>query len=185
MTSAADRELLLKIARHAIAAHVGAQAPFAADKRDVLSRQAGVFVSIHRRGDLRGCIGHISADLRLDQVIPQCAVASCSQDPRFKPLDRAELDEIEIELSILGPLESIAGPDDIEIGRHGLLIEQDRRRGLLLPQVATEWKWDAPTFLAQTCRKAGLPADAWKRADHLWRFEAEVFSESPAPSADR
>ena len=192
MTSPADRELLLRLARHAIATHVGAGTQAASASSEVLARKAGVFVSLHRsakasaeRGDLRGCIGHIAADLRLDQVVPQCAVASCSQDPRFKPLDCAELGEIEIELSLLGPLEAIAGPDDIEIGRHGLLVEHDRRRGLLLPQVATEWKWDAATFLVQTCRKAGLPADAWKRADHLWRFEAEVFSDRSAPDADR
>lgn len=179
MTSADDRALLLRLARHAIAAHVtgGSPAP-AGGESDVLARLGGVFVSLHRHGDLRGCIGHLAADTRLDHVVPQCAVASCSQDPRFPPVDRAELDEIDIELSLLGPLEAINGPGDIEIGRHGLLVEQDRRRGLLLPQVATEWKWSAEMFLAQTCRKAGLHADAWKRADHLWRFEAEVFGEN-------
>jgi AmmeMemoRadiSam system protein A len=177
MTNDSDRALLLRLARNAIAAHVAGTSPEQLAQNDVLSRRAGVFVSVHRDGDLRGCIGHLAADVRLDQVIAQCAVAACSEDPRFKPVTSAELEDIDIELSILGPLEAITGPDDIEIGRHGLLVEQDRRRGLLLPQVATEWKWDAVTFLAQTCRKAGLPADAWKRADHLWRFEAEVFGE--------
>ena len=177
MTNAADRALLLRVARSAIAAHLTGGSPAAVGQSDVLSRMGGVFVSVHRHGDLRGCIGHLAADLPLDQVIAQCAVAACSQDPRFPPVTAAELDDIDIELSILGPLEAISGPGDIEVGRHGLLVEQDRRRGLLLPQVATEWKWDAVTFLAQTCRKAGLHADAWKRADHLWRFEAEVFGE--------
>lgn len=178
MTSAADRGVLLRLARNAIAAHVAGGLPQPAGDSDVLSRSGGVFVSVHRHGYLRGCIGHIAADVRLDQVIPECAVAACSQDPRFKPVTSAELDEIDIELSLLGPLEAITRPDDIEIGRHGLLVEQDRRRGLLLPQVATEWKWDAVTFLAQTCRKAGLPMDAWKNGATVWRFEAEVFGES-------
>jgi AmmeMemoRadiSam system protein A len=201
MIDAADRALLLRLARNAIAAHVTGVPPQplapseveGAEESDILARRGGVFVSLHQRrakasverGDLRGCIGHIAADLRLDQVIPQSAVASCSRDPRFKPIGRSELDDIDIELSLLGPLEPIGGPDDIEIGRHGLLVEQGHRRGLLLPQVAVEWKWDAPAFLAQTCRKAGLPADAWKRADNLWRFEAEVFGEATVPTVDR
>jgi uncharacterized protein (TIGR00296 family) len=90
-----------------------------------------------------------------------------------------ELPEIQIEMSLLGPLEPIAGAADIEIGRHGLLVELGRQRGLLLPQVATEWQWDAVTFLSQTCRKAGLPADSWQQGAivKLWRFDAEVFGE--------
>ena len=178
MTSPEDRGLLLGLARNAITAYVAGVSPAPAGESDVLARLGGVFVSLHHRGELRGCIGHIAADLPLAQVIPQSAVASCSQDPRFAKVTPTELDDIDIELSLLGPLEAIKGPDEIEIGRHGLLVEQDRRRGLLLPQVAAEWKWDAATFLAQTCRKAGLTADAWKRADHLWRFEAEVFGEN-------
>ena len=172
-----QRQALLKIARDAITAHVNRERSHDVPGDGPETTLAGVFVSIHKHGDLRGCIGHIAADRRLDQVIPQCAVSACSQDPRFKPVDRAELEEIDIELSLLGPLEAIAGPEDIEIGRHGLLIEHERRRGLLLPQVATEWKWDAATFLAQTCRKAGLPNDAWKQGATIWRFEAEVFGE--------
>ena len=178
MTDANDRAVLLRIARNAIGAHVASAPPLPIGTSDVVARRGGVFVSVHHRGDLRGCIGRISADRRLDEVIAQCAVSACSADPRFKPVTRSELAEIDIELSLLAPLEAIAGPDEIEIGRHGLLVEHDRRRGLLLPQVATEWKWDAVMFLAQTCRKAGLAADVWKRADALWRFEAEVFGET-------
>ena len=88
-----------------------------------------------------------------------------------------ELAGLEIEVSLLGPLEPIASPDDIEVGRHGLLVERDWQRGLLLPQVATEWRWDRETFLAQTCHKAGLPRDAWKQGARVWRFEAEVFGD--------
>jgi uncharacterized protein (TIGR00296 family) len=110
-------------------------------------------------------------------VIVRCAVAACSRDPRFPPVTESELGEIELELSLLGPLEPIARADDIEIGTHGLVVEQGWHRGLLLPQVAIEWNWDRETFLAHTCQKAGLVNDAWKRGAKLWRFSAEVFGE--------
>ena len=143
-------------------------------------RRGGVFVTIHRRGELRGCIGHLEPDDSLSRIVARCAVAACSDDPRFPAVTPDELPQIQIELSVLGPLEPAAGPSDVEVGRHGLVIEMGRLRGLLLPQVATEWHWDAATFLAQTCRKAGLPADSWRHGATVWRFEAEVFGE-PAP----
>jgi len=102
----------------------------------------------------------VERTLPLGKVVPQCAVAACSTDPRFPPVTAAELEQI-----------------DIEIGRHGLMVEHGWQRGLLLPQVATEWNWDAETFLAQTCHKAGLPRDVWKKGAKVWRFEAEVFGE--------
>jgi AmmeMemoRadiSam system protein A len=182
MTNEHDRATLLEIAREAITAHVtgGAGGPERPAQRTealaaLRSRRGGAFVSVHHHGDLRGCIGYIAADRRLTEVIAQCAVSACSADPRFTPVSGSELADIGIELSLLGPLDPISGPDGVEIGRHGLVVERDRSRGLLLPQVATEWKWDALTFLAQTCRKAGLPADAWKLGASIWRFEAEVF----------
>jgi len=173
-----DRRLLLRIARDAIVAHVTGTTPLSAEPADVLSRPGGTFVTIHRHGDLRGCIGHIEANEPLGVVVPRCAVAACSRDPRFPPVTAPELPEIDLELSLLGPLEPIAGPDQIEIGRHGLVVERGWHRGLLLPQVATDWDWDAPTFLAQTCAKAGLPSDAWRNGATLWRFDAEVFGEN-------
>jgi AmmeMemoRadiSam system protein A len=179
------REALLKIARDAIMAHVLNDKPREIAPAALATTFAGAFVSLHRHGDLRGCIGHIEANLPVAHVVAQCAVSACTADPRFPAVKADELPEIDIELSILGPHELIAGPEEIEVGRHGLLVERDGRRGLLLPQVATEWKWDAPTFLAQTCRKAGLPMDAWKNGASVWRFEAEVFSERPDPSAGR
>ena len=177
VTSDPDRELLLRVAREAIAAHVGAGAAHVPSDAPVLQQFAGAFVTIHNRGDLRGCIGHIEPTELLAHVIPRCAVAACSTDPRFPPVTASELDDISIEISVLGPLEPIAGPADIEVGRHGLVVEMGWQRGLLLPQVAPEWNWDAETFLAHTCHKAGLPRDAWQRGARLWRFEAEVFSE--------
>jgi AmmeMemoRadiSam system protein A len=186
-----ERKTLLEIARDAITAHVHRE-PFDAAQGKPFefaeggpAMLAGAFVSIHKHGGLRGCIGHIEADRPVAQVVAQCAVSACASDPRFPPVDGAELSAIEIELSILGPLEPIDGPDRVDVGRHGLLVALDRRRGLLLPQVATEWDWDAATFLAQTCRKAGLPMDAWKNGASVWRFEAEVFGEAMAPAADR
>jgi AmmeMemoRadiSam system protein A len=180
MTSDADHALLLEIAREAIAAHVNPHSAVHSAIRDLQSatpqRRAGAFVTIHHRGDLRGCIGHIEASEPLGRVVARCAIAACSADPRFKPITPAELDEIGVEISVLGPLESIAGPQDIEVGRHGLVVEDGWHRGLLLPQVATERQWDAGTFLSETCRKAGLSRDAWRHGATLWRFEADVFS---------
>lgn len=177
MTSEADRRLLLQLAREAIVAHVAGGAVPAPASADVLGRFSGVFVTLHKQGGLRGCIGHIEADGPLGALIPRCAIAACSTDPRFPPVSVAELPELEIELSIVGSLEPIADPADFEIGRHGLLVEREWRRGLLLPQVATERRWGRNQFLAQTCHKAGLPGDAWKEGADVWRFEAEVFGE--------
>jgi AmmeMemoRadiSam system protein A len=178
MTSEVDRQALLRLAREAIDAHVtGAPAP-AADVCDAASSLGAAFVTVHNHGELRGCIGHVDVDEPLGHVIARCAVAACSSDPRFPPVTAAELPALDLELSLLGPFEPIAGPDDIAVGRHGLVVEMGWHRGLLLPQVAPEWHWDRETFLAQTCHKAGLPRDAWKQGAKMWRFEAEVFGET-------
>jgi len=185
MTSDADRALLLRLAREAITSHVkGIRNPESAIRNPqsaILERLGGAFVSLHARGDLRGCIGHIQANEQLGAVVPRCAVSACSSDPRFPPVTEAELADVEIEISLLGALEPISSALEIEIGRHGLLVEQGWHRGLLLPQVATEFQWDARTFLAQTCHKAGLPRDAWMRDAQVFRFEAEVFAEPGRP----
>jgi AmmeMemoRadiSam system protein A len=178
MTSDHDRALLLRLAREAISAHVGVVRADVPVMSGVLARLGGAFVTLHNHGDLRGCIGHIEPTEPLGGVVARCAVAACSSDPRFPRIAPAELDEIDIEISLLGPIEPIAGPQDVEVGRHGLVVESGRQRGLLLPQVAIEWSWDAEAFLAQTCHKAGLPRDAWKHGAKLWRFEAEVFGEA-------
>lgn len=182
MIDAADRAALLALAREAISRRVSpgrrevARDP-AADATFAQRTNAAAFVTLHRGGELRGCIGHLGTDQPLAQVIPRCAVAAATEDPRFAPVTGEELDRLDLEISVLTPLEPIRGPGDIEVGRHGLVVEQGWNRGLLLPQVATEWHWDAETFLAHTCRKAGLPMDAWKHGARLFRFEAEVFGE--------
>jgi len=177
LTSHADRQLLLALARGALTACVTSQTMPASSGSDVLARLAGAFVSLHKRGQLRGCIGHVEADEPLARVVPRCAVAAASADPRFPPVASEELSDISIELSILGALEPMTTSVEVEIGRHGLVVEKGWNRGLLLPQVATEWNWDRERFVAETCRKAGLPPDAWTRGATLWRFEAEVFAE--------
>jgi AmmeMemoRadiSam system protein A len=177
VTSEADRQLLLGVARRALTAHVTGAPAAEAEWNDVLLRPAGVFVTLHCHGELRGCIGHIEASEPLGRLVARCAVAAGTSDLRFPAVTPAELAHLDIELSILGPLESISTLDHIEIGRHGLLVELGSRRGLLLPQVATEWKWNKETFVAETCRKAGLPPDAWKTGAQIWRFGAEVFGE--------
>ncbi len=182
MTNDADRMRLLQLARHAITAHVTGAPPPAVEPAWLPSRRGGAFVTLHKEGELRGCIGHLEANDLLTWVVARCAVAASSDDPRFPAIGHAELSLIDIEISLLGVFERIAGPADVEVGRHGLLVEHGRQRGLLLPQVAVEWKWDAATFLNQTCRKAGLPTEGWRNGAVAWRFEAEVFSEPHGPS---
>jgi AmmeMemoRadiSam system protein A len=139
---------------------------------------SGVFVTIKRAGRLRGCLGTLQLRTDLASEVARCAVDSAREDPRFPPLSPAELADIGLEISVLGPLERIpAAPGAFTIGRHGLVVEQGYFRGLLLPQVAVEWGWTPEQFLAQTCVKAGLPPDAWRDAN-LYRFAAEVFGES-------
>lgn len=138
---------------------------------------SGAFVTLKRHGELRGCIGTLVCRGPLAEEVARVAVSAAREDPRFQPVSPAELGDLDVEVSVLGPLERIDPLDAtaVEVGRHGLVVEQGHRRGLLLPQVATEWNWDRETFLAQTCRKAGLPLDAWRRGATVYRFEADVF----------
>lgn len=138
---------------------------------------SGAFVTLKKRGDLRGCIGTLECRRSLAEEVARVAMRAACEDPRFPPVSPSELDDLDIEVSVLGPLEQIDPFDEdaIVIGRHGLVVEQGRRRGLLLPQVATEWNMDREAFLAQTCAKAGLPADAWRRGAIVYRFAADVF----------
>lgn len=170
-----ERSQLLALARQVLVAAVRGTAPPPVDAAD-FDRRAGAFVTLTRHGELRGCIGHIEPQ-RLGDVIGRCAAAAALEDPRFPPVSEPELSRIHIELSILGPLEPLTDPSQIEIGRHGLVIAARGRRGLLLPQVATEWGWTPVRFLEQTCVKAGLPADAWQQGAQIFLFEAEIFDE--------
>lgn len=177
MTNEPERRRLLNIARDAIVAHLGGLPAPAVTPDDPNGLRGGAFVTLHAGEVLRGCIGHLERDELLVRVVARCAVAAASADPRFPAVTASELAELSIELSLLGPLEPISEAAQIEVGRHGLLIERGWSRGLLLPQVATEWRWDREQFLAHTCQKAGLPPTAWKQDARLWRFEAEVFGD--------
>jgi hypothetical protein len=179
-----DRRRLLQEARRAVSEALAGRSAVPAEPEGVLGLRAGVFVSFHRHGELRGCIGHPDGDQPLAAVVAHCAVAAATEDPRFASVTRAELDDCEIELSVLGPIEPVDKVDDIIVGRHGLIVEQEWHRGLLLPQVAREQRWDRDTFLARTCAKAGLPGDAWKRGATIMKFEAEVFSDADAPDGE-
>lgn len=141
-----------------------------------LNEKFGAFVTLSLDGNLRGCIGHVIGDIPLWETVHEMARQAAFHDPRFPALNPKEFERVGIEISILSPLTPCPDPSLIEVGRHGLLINKDSQSGLLLPQVPAEWGWDRETFLAQTCSKAGLPADAWKSPDaNLFWFEAEVF----------
>ena len=173
----AERDEVIRHARSSLVAYLtGGIAPLP-PAEGAFAEAAGVFVTLRRQHELRGCIGHVESDRPLGMLIGRTAIAAATSDPRFPPLTQAELDAITIEVSVLGRLEAVVSIDQIEVGRHGLVIEQGRNRGLLLPQVAIEWQWDREAFLAHTCQKAGLPHDAWKRGAAIWRFEAEVIEE--------
>jgi len=140
--------------------------------------RAGAFVTLRVNGALRGCIGYPEPQLPLIEVVERCAVSAAISDPRFPPVTVFEWSSVYLEISVLGPIELVCDVSEIDVGHHGLVVELGRRRGLLLPQVATEWNWDATEFAAQTCVKAGLPRDAWQKGATLFKFEAEVFGES-------
>jgi AmmeMemoRadiSam system protein A len=173
-----QKHALVALARDAVAAAAsGTRAPVAIEGQ--FPEASGAFVTIKRGGQLRGCIGTLECRRPLPEEVARVAMSAALEDPRFPPLTAPELDGLDVEVSILGPLEQI-DPNDpaaFEIGRHGLVVEQGRRRGLLLPQVATEWGWHRDEFLAHTCAKAGLPPDAWRRGAKVYRFAGEVFGD--------
>ena len=173
--SEAQRQALLQLARAAVARAIGVPSTLAASP--AIAVRAGAFVSLHLGRDLRGCIGYLEADTPLIDVIVRCAASAAVSDPRFPSLSAAEWPRVNIEISVLGPLELVAHISEIQIGRHGLVAALGVRRGLLLPQVAVEWNWTADEFIEHTCRKAGLPAGAWQNGATLHKFEADVFSE--------
>lgn len=179
MFTEGQQKEMIAIARAAVRGSVtGRPVPAAVDAGDVPDA-SGAFVTLKKHGHLRGCIGTLECRRSLAEEIARVAVSAAREDPRFEPVREAELDDLDIEVSVLGPLEEIdpRDPDAIVIGRHGLVVEQGRRRGLLLPQVAPEWGWDRDEFLAHTCAKAGLSADAWKNGAKVYRFDAEVFGD--------
>jgi len=178
---------LLRSARAAIARAIGAPAPnapiapVAPNALLAPDFRAGAFVTLHLNGKLRGCIGYPEDDAPLIDVVERCAVSAAISDPRFPALALDEWNEVDIEISVLGPIERVSEISEVEVGRHGLIVELGHRRGLLLPQVASERNWGAAEFASQTSAKAGLPRDAWRTGASLYKFEAEVFGETEKP----
>jgi AmmeMemoRadiSam system protein A len=170
---------LLRLARAVIAEEFGIK-PGDAIKFDdpVYNTKCGAFVTLHIKGSLRGCIGYIQGFKSIPETVRDMSRASAFRDPRFPSLRRDELDSIDIEISILSPIEEVKSIQDIVVGRDGLIITKGGRSGLLLPQVPVEQGWDLDTFLEYTCRKAGLPGSAWKQPGvKIERFSAQVFGE--------
>jgi AmmeMemoRadiSam system protein A len=176
--SEADRRALLGLARQAVVEAVArGSVPEKIPVDGIFAERRGVFVTLHVRHRLRGCIGVTAADEPLGDSVARCAVSAASQDPRFPPVRADEIADLHIEISLLSPPAPIR-PEEIELGRHGLLICRAERRGLLLPQVAVEHHLSPEQFLQETCRKAQLPLNAWRDAGvELLGFTCEVFSE--------
>jgi AmmeMemoRadiSam system protein A len=179
------RRELLDLARRSIAGYFRREPlpRLASDRAETFGEARALFVTLRKRGELRGCIGTLAPDGDLGRTVPRFARRAALDDPRFGPLDPDELAECEIEISVLTPPQPVESVEEIEIGRDGLILELGGRSGLLLPQVATEWGFDRERFLQEVSRKAGLFEDAWRDPSaKLWRFQADVFSEGDPPT---
>lgn len=178
----AERAALLGIARAALRHELcGAAAP-PLPTSGPLAEPRGAFVTLRRGEELRGCIGTFAPTGSLAQVVAEMAVAAARRDPRFPPVSADELDDLDLHISVLSPLRPMKDPAEISIGRDGILVRRGWHRGTLLPVVAMENGWDARTFLARTCLKAGLPPDSWQAPDaEVQLFSAEDISGEPGP----
>lgn len=183
MLDKGEKKALLALVRKTIAEKLGfdwgipdaLQATL--DGTALFREKRGAFVTLHKKGALRGCIGYIEAIEPLVEAVREMAYAAAFRDPRFSPLTADEFDEIDIEISVLSPIFTIENPQDVVVGTHGLIVSYGGRRGLLLPQVPVEQGWDRGTFLQHTCLKAGLPPDALEQGAKLEGFTATVFGE--------
>jgi AmmeMemoRadiSam system protein A len=171
-----ERRLLFQLAHHAIAARLDGRDLDTTPPTEHLAQLRGAFTTLHLRRELRGCVGYVFPLYSLYRTVAETAVAAAFQDVRFPPVTAQEASELKIEISVLSPLRPISA-DQVEVGRHGLVITFGVCRGLLLPQVPSEHGWDRETFLCQTCVKAGLAPDSWQRGARIEAFTAEVFEE--------
>jgi AmmeMemoRadiSam system protein A len=176
--SEADRRAALQLARTAVTEAVTHRKLLDSFPREgVFAERRGVFVTLHVHNRLQGCIGVIEAKEQLGEAIAHCAASAALEDPRFVPMKLEQLVDLSVEISLLSAMEPIT-PESIEIGRHGLFVRLHAQRGLLLPQVAVEYRLTREQFLEESCRKAGLPRDAWRDPEaRLFGFTCEVFSE--------
>ncbi len=182
--SAEEGKFLVRLARESILAKMKGQAIKVPEVSEKLREKRGVFVSLHKDGELRGCIGYPYPYLPLVEATIQAALAAAFEDPRFPPVKMQEMEHTTVEVSVLSEPELIVVkepkdyPKAVEVGKHGLIVEGVGTSGLLLPQVAIEFGWDAEEFLSQTCMKAGLPPDMWLTKEvRVSRFTAQIFSE--------
>lgn len=171
-----ERQELLAYAREAIRSKLENRVPQPLNASPHLSEPRGAFTTLYVRGKLRGCVGYPAAVLPLYRTVFETARAAAFEDPRFIPLIGGEAADLRVSISVLSPVAPIR-PEDVEIGRHGLIISMGSSRGLLLPQVPVEHGWDRVTFLEQTCHKAGLPPNAWRAGALVEAFVAEVFED--------
>jgi uncharacterized protein len=179
MLDETDKTILLKLARTTLESHFsGNSIPAYQTSREELLERKGAFVSLHRGSDLRGCIGQLYPDRELYRIVQHCVLSAALDDSRFIAVSQDEVRELSIEISVLTPFRRIRDIEEVEVGKHGLYVVQGIFRGLLLPQVATEYGWDRITFVQHTCRKAGLHESAWRDPHTVIHiFEAEVFSD--------
>jgi AmmeMemoRadiSam system protein A len=177
MLTELEKKSLIDIAKTTIEGRLtGRDIPEPHVESEVLKQKSGAFVTLKKHGRLRGCIGYIEARKPLYKTVAEMATAAAFNDPRFPPVKLDELTHLTLEISVLSPLKEIKDIKEIEVGIHGLYITKGYNSGLLLPQVATEYKWDSLTFLEETCYKAGLHPDAWKDKDtRIYIFSADVF----------
>lgn len=171
-----ERAVLLRLAHESIESALGGQDVSLTAPSAHLAEPRGAFTTLYVRGELRGCVGYVFPVASLYRTVAETARAAAFEDNRFYPVVRDEVPELEVHLSVLSPLQPIRA-EEVEVGRHGLLVSQGMHRGLLLPQVPVEHGWDRVTFLEQTCRKAGLPLNAWQHGAALESFTAEVFGD--------
>jgi AmmeMemoRadiSam system protein B/AmmeMemoRadiSam system protein A len=177
--SFADKQTLIILARQTVEQYVrtGKQ-PEVVPGSPALKQEGAAFVTLKRRGELRGCIGQLRPTMPLYRSIIEMAVSSCSKDRRFTPVKPEELGEIRVEVSVMSPFMKVGDVDEIEVGRDGLYLTYQGRSGVLLPQVPGEQGWDRAAYLKAICRKAGLPDRSWEKEEaELYRFTAQVFSE--------
>ncbi|HEY6838862.1 MAG TPA: AmmeMemoRadiSam system protein A [Geobacteraceae bacterium] len=175
--TSAEKEELIEIAREAVVTYInsGCILPREASSTGLTGKR-GCFVCIKIDGVLRGCIGNFVSDKPLVQLVQEMAVAAATKDPRFYPMKKDDLAKFDLEISVLSPLQKVESVEEITVGVHGIYLEKNFSRGVLLPQVAVEQGWDRDTFLAQTSMKAGLGKDDWREGADIYTFSAEVFS---------
>jgi len=179
LLSEEDQQTLLRLAHESILSALEQREISLEPTSAALASPRGVFTSLYLGDQLRGCVGYVRPEVSLYRTVAESARAAAFADTRFSPVTKEEVLHLSIELSVLSPLHPIT-PEAIEVGRHGLLITANGYRGLLLPQVAVEHGWDRTTFLEQTCRKAGLPINAWREGAAIEAFSAQVFGENKA-----